>query len=385
MKAASRIFAGTGTTIFTVMSALANEHGAINLGQGFPDEDGPLFLRERAARALIEDSNQYPPMQGLPVLREAVAEHNKRFYGLTIDPAREVLVTSGATEAIADCLFALLEPGDEAIVFEPVYDSYLPIIARTGAHAVPVRLEPPDWSLPRPALAKAFSSRTKLLLINTPMNPSGKVFTEDELSFIAELCIRHDCYAVCDEVYEHLVFSGATHRPLMTFPRMAGRTARIGSAGKTFAMTGWKVGYVTAEARLLDTIAKAHQFITFTTPPALQIAVADGLNQSDRYFMNLARGLEDKRDFLAAGLSRLGFAVPPCNGTYFVNAGYGALGFNEDAANLCIRLTSEAKVAAIPLDAFYNDGASRPYIRLCFCKKMDVLDEALARLARFVG
>jgi len=385
MKEGSRIFTAQGTTIFTVMSALAVEHGAINLGQGFPDEDGPLVLRERAARALVEGPNQYPPMRGVMALRKAVAEHDRRFYGLSFDHESEVLVTSGATEALADCFLALLDPGDEAIVFEPVYDSYKPIIERTGARAVPVRLEPPDFRLPREALARAFGPNTKLIVVNSPMNPCAKVFSEDELSSIAELCVRYDTYAVCDEVYEHLVFDGKTHRPLMTFPGMEARAARIGSAGKTFAFTGWKIGYVSARAPLLEVIAKAHQFVTFTSPPALQLAVAEGLAQPDRYFSEFTRTLEEKRDFLASGLHRLGFEVLPCQGTYFLTVGYADLGFNEPALELCRRLTIEAKVAAIPLDAFYGDGETRPYIRLCFAKRPEVLAEALARLARFLA
>jgi aspartate/methionine/tyrosine aminotransferase len=324
-------------------------------------------------------------MRGLQALRRAVAEHDQRFYGLELDPEREVLVTSGATEALADCFLALLNPGDEAIVFEPVYDSYKPMIERAGAKAVPVRLEPPAFQLPRKALADAFSPRTKLVVVNSPMNPCSKVFDTDELSYIAELCLRHDVYALCDEVYEHLVFDGRKHVPLMTLPGMRPRTARIGSAGKTFSFTGWKIGYVSADAALLEVIAKTHQFVTFTSPPALQLAVADGLREPDSYFAELARTLEGKRDFLASGLHRLGFEVLPCQGTYFLSLGYADLGFNLPAGALCRRLTVEAGVASIPLDAFYGDGEERPYLRLCFAKRPEVLTEALARLARFLG
>jgi N-succinyldiaminopimelate aminotransferase len=376
----SRIFEPLPTTVFTVISALAQAEGAINLGQGFPDEDGPEEIRAHAARALLGQSNQYPPMRGVSSLREAVAGANRRFYGLTVDPAQEVLVTSGATEAIADCFFGLLNPGDEVILFEPVYDSYGPMIALAGGHAVPIRLEPPDFSLPREALARAFGPRTKLIVINSPMNPCGKVFGDEELGFIAKLCVEHDAYALCDEVYEHLVFDGRRHRPLMSFPGMAARTARIGSAGKTFALTGWKVGYVTAAAPLLETIAKAHQFVTFTTPPALQEAVAFGLGFPESYFEGLSVRLQAKRDRLSSGLREIGFEVLPCAGTYFVTAGYGRLALGEAAEALCKRLTREAKVAAIPLDAFYTDGLGRPYLRFCFCKREDLLDEALRRL-----
>lgn len=382
MRGTSRVFGSQGTTIFTVMSALAAEHGAINLGQGFPDEDGPAVLRARAAAALESGPNQYPPMRGLPVLREAVARHNARFYDLPVDPERGVLVTSGATEALADCLLGLLDPGDEAIVFEPVYDSYAPMIALAGARAVPIRLEPPEWRLPRAELAAAFGARTKLILVNSPMNPCAKVFSDEELAFIAGLCVRHDTYAVCDEVYEHLVFDGRRHRPLMTLPGMAARTARIGSAGKTFSLTGWKVGYVTAAPDLLDALAKAHQFVTFTTPPALQIAVAEGLGFPDAYFAGLSQALEAKRDRLAAGLQRIGFDVLPAAGTYFLTAGYAPLGANEAPEAFCRRLTVDAGVAAVPLSAFHASGQSGPFIRFCFCKRDDVLDEALARLER---
>jgi aspartate/methionine/tyrosine aminotransferase len=380
----SQIFESLPTTIFTVMSALALEEGAINLGQGFPDEDGPETLRAHAARALLEQPNQYPPMLGLPVLREAVAAANRRFYGLAVDPASEVLVTSGATEALTNCFLGLLNPGDEAIVFEPVYDSYAPMIRLAGATPVPVRLEPPDFRIPQEALARAFGPRTKLIVVNSPMNPCGKVFNAAELGLIAALCVRHDAYAICDEVYEHLVFDGARHQPLMGLPGMAERTARIGSAGKTFALTGWKVGYVTAPAPLLDVIAKAHQFVTFTTAPALQAAVAVGLGLPDSYFGELAGSLQAKRDRLARDLTEAGFSVLSCAGTYFVTAGYERLPFEDAPEALCKRLTREAKVAAIPLDTFYTDGRERRYLRFCFCKSEAVLDEAAQRLKTYL-
>lgn len=303
-----------GTTIFTVMSTLAAEHGAINLGQGFPDDEGPEPVRERAAMAVREESNQYPPMCGLPELRQAVAEHNRRFYGLDVDWRTEVLVTSGATEALADCFFGLLEAGDEVVLIEPLYDSYLPIIERAGAVARLVRLQPPEWELPREALVAAFGPRTKLLVLNSPLNPAGKVFDECELSLIAELVHAHDAYAVCDEVYEHLVFDRLAHIPLMTLPRMRGRCLRIGSAGKTFSATGWKVGYVTAAPPLIEAVARAHQFVTFTTPPNLQKAVATGLKLGDAYFHTLARTQQNKRDRLAQGLAAAGFEVLPSAG-----------------------------------------------------------------------
>ncbi|HKJ74748.1 MAG TPA: aminotransferase class I/II-fold pyridoxal phosphate-dependent enzyme, partial [Alphaproteobacteria bacterium] len=279
MKAPNQTLGHLGTTIFAVMSALAQEHKAINLGQGFPDDEGPDDVREIAAKALLDGPNQYPSMMGVPALRQAVAENNRRFYGLDIDWREEVMVTSGATEALAACLLGLLNPGDEVVVIEPLYDSYLPIIRLAGAVPRVVTLSMPDWSLPRDALAAAFSDRTKLVLMNSPMNPTAKVFDEAELQAIADLVVRYDALAVCDEVYEHLVFSGHRHIPLMSVPGMRERTARIGSAGKTLSLTGWKVGYISATPAILGAIAKAHQFLTFTTPPNLQTGVAYGLGK----------------------------------------------------------------------------------------------------------
>ena len=306
MKPANSVFSGLGTTVFEVMSRLAIEHKSINLGQGFPGVDGPEDVRRAAAEATVDGPNQYPPMMGLPELRQAIAEHSKRFYGLDVNWQSETMVTSGATEALASCLFGLLEPGDEAVLIEPLYDSYLPIVRRAGATPKLVRLEPPDWRLDREALAAAFSDRTKLILLNSPMNPASKVFDDDDLAFIAELVVAHDAYAVCDEVYEHLLFDDRRHVPLMTFPGMRERALRIGSAGKIFSLTGWKVGWVVAAPETLATVAKAHQFLTFTTPPNLQRAVAQGLAKDDGYFSGLAAGMERSRDLLAAGLADLG-------------------------------------------------------------------------------
>jgi N-succinyldiaminopimelate aminotransferase len=381
VKPANALLSGLGTTIFTVMSALATEHGAINLGQGFPDTDGPDDILDAADAALRDGRNQYPPMPGTPELRRAVAAANARFYGLDVDPMREVVVTSGATEAITACLMALLDPGDEVVLFEPVYDTYLPIVRLLGAVPRLVRLAPPDWALPRAELAAAFGPRTKALVLNTPMNPTGKVFTPAELGLIADLLLRHDAYAVCDEVYEHLTFDGARHVPLMTLPGMRERVMRIGSAGKTFSLTGWKVGYVTAPSRLADVVAKAHQNLTFTTAPNLQRAVAVGLAKSDAYFAGLASALQSKRDRLAAGLAALGMAVLDSRGTYFVTADFTPLGFPPDDEAFCRHITTEAKVAAVPVTAFYDaPGPPRSYARFAFCKRDEVLDEAVARL-----
>lgn len=382
MRPANNVFGSLGTTIFTVMSALAAEHGAINLGQGFPDDEGPDDVRAVAAKAIVDGPNQYPPMPGLPSLRQAVAAANKRFYGLDVDWQKEVLVTSGATEALNDCLLGLLNPGDEAIVLEPAYDSYKPIIEAAGAKAIAVALEPPSWSLPLDRLAAAFSSKTKLILLNTPMNPIGKVFGLAELRAIADLVTKYDAYAVCDEVYEHLVFSGHRHIPLMTLPGMRERCLRIGSAGKTFSLTGWKIGYITGPEHLMTPVMKAHQFVTFTTPPALQTAVAFGLGKDDGYFIGLAGALEAKRDLMAKGLSEAGFDVLPTDGTYFISADFRPLGFNGTDEEFCRDITMKAKVAAIPLSAFYGNPAAAPHhlARFCFCKQDAIITEASARL-----
>lgn len=392
MKPANEILSGYGTTIFTVMSALAQEHDAINLGQGFPDWEGPEDMRERAARAILEGPNQYPPMLGIPALRQAVAAHDKRFYGLDVDWRSEVMVTSGATEALTASLLALLNPGDEAVLIEPVYDSYPPIVRLSGATAKLVPLTTPGagrgadgWELPLDLLEDAFSERTKLIVINTPMNPTGKVFSRAELEAIAGLLDKYDAYAICDEVYEHLVFDGGRHEPLMTLPGMRERCVRIGSAGKTFSLTGWKVGYITAPPPLLDVISKAHQFLTFTTPPNLQAAVAYGLAKDDSYFRDLAASMERKRDLLTRGLRSVGFEVFGARATYFLTTNFRALGFNGTDEEFCRHITVEAGVAAIPVSSLYMNPTTRDFARFCFCKEDQVLEQAVERLARHFG
>jgi len=386
VKPANNLLSGIGTTIFTVMSALAVEHNSINLGQGFPDTEGPADVVQAAADALKDGRNQYPPMPGVPELRQAVAAHDRRFYGIDADWATEVVVTSGATEAITACLMAVLNPGDECVLIEPLYDTYLPVVRLVGAIPRLVRLEPPDWELPRAALADAFGPKTKAILLNSPMNPAGKVFTAEELGFIADLVLRHDTYAICDEVYEHLTFDGARHIPLMTLPGLRERTMRIGSAGKTFSLTGWKVGYVTAPASIAGNVAKAHQNLTFTTAPNLQRAVAVGLAKGDDYFASLSGALQAKRDRLAAGLASLGLDVLTAKGSYFISADFRPLGFNGDDMAFCRHITEHAKVTAVPVSAFYDGpGAPSHYARFAFCKKDEVLDEAVARLRRHFG
>ena len=386
MKPQNDLLSATGTTIFTVMSALATEHGAINLGQGFPDYDGPSDVIHAAAAALLDGRNQYPPMTGSPELRQAVAAANRRFYGIEVDPAVEVVVTSGATEAITACLMAVLNPGDECVLIEPLYDTYLPVVKLLGAVPKLVRLSPPKWELPRAELAAAFGPKTKAILLNTPMNPTGKVFTAAELAFIADLVERHDCYAVCDEVYEHLTFDGWKHIPLMTLPGMRARCMRVGSAGKTFSLTGWKIGYVTCDRSLAPNVAKAHQNLTFTTPPNLQRGVAVGLGKDDAYFTWLSTSLQAKRDRLATGLARLGFGVLPTQGSYFITTDFRPLGFNGDDVAFCRALTVEAKVTAIPVTAFYASAdAPNHYARFAFCKGDAVLDAALERMERWIA
>ncbi len=382
MKPANSVLGGYGTTVFEVMSRLALEHESINLGQGFPEGTGPEDVRKVAQDWLAQGWNQYPPMMGLPDLRQAVAEHARRFYGLDVDWRAEVMVTSGATEALAGCLLGLIEPGDEVVLIEPLYDSYLPIVRRAGGVPKLVRVEPPDWTMPREALERAFSDRTKLILLNSPMNPAAKVFDRDELAFIAELVERHDAYAVCDEVYEHIRFDGRPHIPLMTLPGMRERCVRIGSAGKTFSVTGWKVGYMTAAPDLLQPISKAHQFLTFTTPPNLQAAAAYGLRLGDDYFEGLAAGMQRQRDRLADGLRRIGFDVLDCAGTYFITADFRTLGFDGDDVAFCRHITTEAKVTAVPVSAFYQDDPPNWFARFSFCKPDAVLDEAVTRLER---
>jgi aspartate/methionine/tyrosine aminotransferase len=389
VKPANAVLSSYGTTIFEVMSQLAQKHDAINLGQGFPDGNGPEDVVRVAAEYLETGVNQYPSMWGMPALRQAVAAHNARFYGLDVDWQSEVMVTSGGTEALASSLFGLIEPGDEVVLIEPLYDSYLPIVRRAGGVPRLVRMTPPDWALPRDALAAAFSPATKLILLNSPMNPCSRVFDADELGFIAALLEEYDAYAVCDEVYEHLLFDGRRHVPLMTLPGMRERAVRIGSAGKTFSLTGWKVGYITAAPELLSPIAKAHQFITFTTPPNLQAAVAYGLAKDDIYFKGLADELQSKRDRMAKGLRDIGFAVLDCAGTYFITTDFRPLGFNGEDVDFCRHITTEARVAAVPVSAFYQGGDQgdkvRHFARFSFCKDDATLDEALGRLARHFG
>jgi aspartate/methionine/tyrosine aminotransferase len=376
------VFAGQGTTIFTIMSALAVEHGAINLGQGFPDEDGPLALREAAARALIEGPNQYPPMKGRVELRRAIAGHAKRFYGLEFDPENEVLVTSGATEALTASIMGLVGPGDDVVLIEPSYDCYRPIAEAVGATVRSVKLSPPNWRLTELALREVVGPKTRAILINTPLNPIGRVFDRDEIATLAKVVLETDAVVICDEVYEHLVFDGMLSPPLISLPGMRERCVRIGSAGKMFSLTGWKVGWVTGPQPLVDVVTKAHQFITFTTPTALQLGVAHGIEHQMAFTLELTRELQAKRDLLSQGIARLGFKPLACEGTYFLTADIGGL-TNEPDRVFCERLVREAGVALIPLSVFYKDGKPGNLVRFAFCKKREVIEESIRRLERY--
>ena len=379
----NRRLAEFGTTIFAEMSALALRTGSINLGQGFPDTDGPEEVREAAMRALRDGrGNQYPPGPGIPELRTAVAAHQERRYGLPYDPDTEVLVTAGATEAIAAALLALLEPGDEVIAFEPYYDSYAACIAMAGGTRVPVTLRPHEGSfrLDLDELRAAVTDRTRLLLINTPHNPTGTVLTGEELAAIAELAVERDLLVVTDEVYEHLVFDGAEHRPLATFPGMRERTVTIGSAGKTFSFTGWKVGWVTAPSSLVTAVRSAKQFLTYVSSGPFQYAVAEALALPDSYFAAFRADMLAKRDLLAAGLAEAGFEVFKPAGTYFITTDIRPLG-ETDGFAFCRALPERAGVVAIPNAVFYDHReAGAPFVRFAFCKQTGVLEEAVKRL-----
>jgi N-succinyldiaminopimelate aminotransferase len=378
----NRRLAGLGTTIFAEMSARAVATGSINLGQGFPDTDGPVKIAQIAADAILAGrGNQYPPGPGIPELRQAIADHAARFYGLRYDPADEILVTAGATEAVAAALLALVEPGDEVIAFEPYYDSYAANIAMAGGTRVPVTLRPPGFR-PDPAeLANAITERTRLILLNTPHNPTGSVFTREELAAIAELAVERDLLVVSDEVYEHLVFDGE-HVPIASFPGMRERTVTISSAGKTFSFTGWKIGWVQATAELVAAVKTTKQFMTYVSGGPFQYAVAEALALPDEYYTALREDLKARRDLFVPGLAALGFDVFPPQGTYFVTADIAGLD-DRDGIEFCRTLPERAGVVAIPSAVFYDDkAAARTLVRFAFCKRPEVLTEALARLSR---
>ena len=370
---------GFGTTIFAEMSALAVATDSINLGQGFPDTDGPREVLDAAVDAIRSGHNQYPPGPGIPELRAAIAAHQRRWYGLDYDADTEVLVTAGATEAIASSLLSLCEPGDEVVTFEPYYDSYAASIAMAGATRRVVQLRPPDYSFDADELAAAFSPRTRLVLLNSPHNPTGKVFSRDELELVARLCIEHDVVAVTDEVYEHLVFDGE-HVPLATLPQMRDRTVTISSGGKTFSCTGWKVGWVCASEALVAAVRTAKQFLTYVNAGPFQYAIAVGLGLPDAVFHALAADLREKRDRLTRGLLDAGLEVFPSHGTYFVTTDIRAIG-EHDGLEFCRTLPERCGVVAIPNVVFYDDhDAGLPLVRFAFCKRLDVIGDAVARL-----
>ena len=382
MSGFNPILSAQPPTIFDVMSGLARELNAVNLGQGFPDSDGAPDVREFAARSLMQDSNQYPPSPGLIELRGAVADHYRRFQGLDLDGAGEVVVTSGATEALAAAILGLIAPGDEVVMFQPLYDAYLPLVRMAGAVPRFVRLEPPHWRITAEALERAFSPRTKLVLFNNPLNPAAVVFPEEDLRLLAEACVRHDAIAVCYEVWEHVVFDGRRHRPLMALPGMRERTVKIGSGGKIFSLTGWKVGWACACPPLAAAIAKAHAFLTFTTSPNLQRAMAYGLGKDDSYFAPMREGFARSRDRLAAGLQAEGFSVLPSQGTYFLLLDLKASGIDADDRTFAQRAVREAGVATIPVSEFYAENAVTSVVRLCFSKQDSTLDAGIERLSR---
>jgi N-succinyldiaminopimelate aminotransferase len=379
----NRALDGLGTTIFAEMSALALATGAINLGQGFPDTDGPESVREAAVRALRDGrGNQYPPGLGVPELRTAIAAHQQRFYGLEFDPDTEVLVTAGATEAIAAAMLALLEPGDEVIAFEPFYDSYAACIAMAGAVRVPLTLHAPDFRPDLDALRAAITPRTRLLLLNSPHNPTGMVLTPAELTSIADLAVKHDLLVVTDEVYEHLIFEGE-HAPLISLPGMRNRTLSISSAGKTFSFTGWKVGWVTGSRELVAAVRTTKQFLTYVASGPFQYAIAEALALPDTYYTAFRDDLRAKRDVLAAGLRDAGFQVYLPQGTYFITTDIAQLAPGTDALTFCRSLPERAGVVAVPNSVFYDHPtAGRTQVRFAFCKKQDVLREAANRLRK---
>jgi N-succinyldiaminopimelate aminotransferase len=372
---------GLGTSIFAEMSARAVATGAVNLGQGFPDVDGPREIAAKAAAAVLGgQGNQYPPGNGIPELRAAVAEHQRRFYGLGYDPGTEVLITAGATEAIAAALLAVLEPGDEVIAFEPYYDSYVANIVMAGATRVPLTLKAPDFRPDLDKLRDLVTGKTRLLLVNSPHNPTGMVLTRAEAQAIARIAIENDLLVVTDEVYEHLVYD-REHVPLASLDGMRERTVSVSSAGKAFSFTGWKVGWVTGTPEIVNAVRTTKQFLTFVTSGPFQYAVADALALPDAYFATLASDLKNKRDFLAEGLASIGFEVYQPDGTYFITTDIAPLG-EQDGIEFCLNLPERAGVVAIPTAVFYDDKeAGRTQVRFAFCKRPEILEEALSRLA----
>ena len=375
-----------GTTIFAEMSALAVELGAVNLGQGFPDTDGPAEVLDAAVDAIQSGVNQYPPGPGMPVLRAAIADHQRRFYGVDYDVDTEVLVTAGATEAIAGAMLGLLQPDDEVIVFEPMYDSYQACIALAGARAVPVTLNPPDYRPDIERVQALVGPRTRAILVNSPHNPTGMLMTADELAAIAAIAADHDLIIISDEVYEHLVFDGLRHRSMAEFPGAKDRTLVISSGGKTFRTTGWKIGWVCGPRALVSAVRAAKQFLTYVNGAPFQPAIARGLGLPDDYFRGVADDLATRRDELVPALEGVGFAVFPTQSTYFVTVDVAPVAPGVDGKDFCIRMAREAGVVAIPNVVFYTEAhknAGRSLVRFAFCKRPEVMAEACTRLGRW--
>jgi N-succinyldiaminopimelate aminotransferase len=374
-----------GTSIFTEMTVLANTFGAVNLSQGFPDFDGPEEIRKRAAEAILRGPNQYALSTGIPALRQAIARKMARFYQVKVDPEQEVTVTSGATEGLCATLLGLLESGDEVILLEPAYDTYAPVAAMARARTRHVSLTIPDFSLPREELAAAFNERTKAIIVNSPQNPCCKVFTREELNFIADLCVKYGAYVIGDEVYEHMVYDGFEHQTLLGVPALRDRAFVLSSTAKTFSMTGWKIGYVVAAPELSKAVRMSHQFITFCGQPALQEAMAYAIDFPDSYYQGLLADYTRRRDWLCRALDELGFKVYPPQGTYYVLVDIRPLGF-EDDFEFCRMLPQKAGVAAIPCSCFWKDRRQgRKLVRFCFCKKDETLEEGVRRLREWLG
>jgi N-succinyldiaminopimelate aminotransferase len=376
------VFASLSTSVFETMSRLAIEHQAFNLGQGFPDQAAPLDVRERAAKAVVEGWNQYPPMMGLAILREATATHFNHHQNLSLN-ASQVMVTSGATEALAVSLFATLSQGDEVIVFEPAYDAYLPLIKRAGGVPRIVTLKPPHWRFNEEDLKQAFNTKTKAVLLNNPLNPTASLFTREDLELLGRYCEKFNAICISDEVWEHVMFDGLKHISVLNIESLRERSIKISSAGKIFSLTGWKVGLVMAQENILKVLAKAHQYMTFTTPPNLQEAVAFGLQKEDDYFTAMRQEFQASRDYLTQGLTSLGFHILPSVGTYFLNVDLTQSNVALNDKDFALECVTKHRLATIPVSAFYSQNPVTSVVRFCFAKKRETLDGALEGLKAF--
>ena len=369
------------TSVFERMSALAAQHDAVNLGQGFPDFGWPPEILEAAAKAVVEGSNQYPPSRGLMSLREAVAAHYGRHFGQQLD-AENVCVTSGATEALGAAILATVQPGDAVIILTPAYDSYAPTIRRAGGAPIEVALQPPEWRIDRQALERALTAKTRAILFNNPHNPAGRLYGPDELEIVASVAREHDLIAISDEVWEHIVLDGQSFTPLATLPGMAERTIKVGSAGKIFSLTGWKVGWMVAAPELAPLVARAHQFLTFSTAPNLQAAVAFGLNEGDAWLQPMRDRFQRSRDLMAEGLRSAGYVTLDAAATYFMCVDLAASGVSLDDERFAAAAVEKAGVAVVPISAFAERDPSRHLVRVCFSKKDETVEAGVAAMAR---